>query len=102
MRITTCQIVSALIQSSPKIASCFEPSELVAFQSLYSLVASSFFASHRTAIDIIKHLDISLYIKNYKKRWEEKGKLGINVKFFLFNYFIKNKHTKNNILYPIY
>ena len=99
MRIVACQIVSALIQSSPKIASCFEPSELDAFQSLYSLAASSFFTSHRTAIYSIN--DISLFVKRFKKRWEEKGKLEINVQFFLFNYFIKI-HTKNNILYPTY
>ena len=104
LRIPACQIVNALIQSSPKTASYFEPSELDAFQSLYSLAVSSFFASHKSTIKIIKHFqnNISVRINNSKKNWEEKGKLEINVKFFLFNYFIKNKHTNNNILYPFY
>ena len=90
-RIVTCQIVAALIQSSPKIASCFEPSDLDAFQSLYSLAVSSFFASHKSTINTIKDFqnNSSFYINYYKKEWGEKGKLEIRVKFFRIILYIK-------------
>ena len=104
VRIVTCQLLTALIQSSPKIASYFEPSDIMNIQSLYSLASSSFYASHASAIDAIDHFhnDFSLYVIRYTE-WEECwGKLAIDVKFFLFNYFIKNNHTMNNILYHIY
>ena len=99
----TCIIVTALIQSSPIIASYLKPSDLKNIKSLYSSAASSFYASHSSAIDVIRGVQKGhpRIVKQYKNHWEENGKVKMNVKFFLFNYFINNKHKKNNniILY---
>ena len=103
LRIVACQIFAALIQSSPKIASYFEPSDIKNIQSLCSLAISSFYTSHAGAIPIItiSQNDIPLLVKKYKNSWEQSVKLKIYVGFSLFFFITGVDKFINFIIFRI-